>query len=885
MRREEYIYIETGVCLRNKTQGVNTSSDFCQNDSTAFIVSGATKVIEDYKTCDFTGIPYQDILTGSTGCFYDQNLSGTCFEGTLWSTKIVTDDTVVSELEFFVGTGLTSDVPTTGLFINSVVESLNALSYDYTQSGNTFTIKKPFGVEDIRFDISVGLDIAEDCLTTSIDNCGCPSGYDVNIGGDACVKVTTSGATLNPGGLITVDAGDQNPNFGIDGALFYTDITDLSLPIRNRSSGSGLEEDNGDNISSVAQTQNSLWGDNTGTNGRLNTIGVWGVIPDEEWNGFTSCIEVPETKTYVLGIAADNRTKLKVNGVEIFVYDLATGFSYSYWRCLTITLTAGTNIVELLGYNDGSDAAFGAEIYNSDIETLSGMTTELELSAVTIFSTGDMLGEVFQLGETIGYSCSEGYALDTCTSGTPVCTLIEYTGPETCAWTGTCEDVSYTACSGTYDTISSGDTGVYIINNEDEIPFTFDFTGDTSSNNDSTNFKFEVYKYDNLSSTFKTPAVFKSEEIPYTQISGITEDTLISYIPVDDLRIDGDYLIKGYFKYNACTEFANRLGIKIDTSFFKTGDEYGLYNSEDDWYFIAIKSAEVPNLSSTSQGLAANAGSLRTYSLFPSVTSGQTDYIISDNYNGKIMVALNGLTLADGYDYTYTGSSLTLSGFTYSGDVITIVDTVGEGDVDDLYNDVISIDSPIVSGVTDNQGVNEVYFNTDTNKYELYLSVTPASGSDISITINGVTLANNIDYYLSVSNPKRIIVEGILIENDIINIYYIPSINVIGGVATSTITIGFNLDTAPTNVNGYFTLEVSDDDFTTINYSATTEYIATQNGYVLSVTFIDTMVGDTFKYRIKNTKEYVSLNGDIIVSEVYSEIIPIEIQSNNINSY
>ena len=38
-------------------------------------------------------------------------------------------------------------------------------------------------------------------------------------------------------------------------------------------------------------------------------------------------------------------------------------------------------------------------------------------------------------------------------------------------------------------------------------------------------------------------------------------------------------------------------------------------------------------------------------------------------------------------------------------------------------------------------------------------------------------------------------------------------------------------------------------------------------------------------YRIKNQKNYVTMCGDIVSSTAYSEIIPIVIQTNAINSY
>ena len=66
MRKQEYIYVQTGVCTRNKVQAVNTSSDLCQTDTTTFGVSGTTKIITETKTAPLSfsikilGLFFQD---------------------------------------------------------------------------------------------------------------------------------------------------------------------------------------------------------------------------------------------------------------------------------------------------------------------------------------------------------------------------------------------------------------------------------------------------------------------------------------------------------------------------------------------------------------------------------------------------------------------------------------------------------------------------------------------------------------------------------------------------------------------------------------------------------------------------------------------------------
>jgi hypothetical protein len=119
------------------------------------------------------------------------------------------------------------------------------------------------------------------------------------------------------------------------------------------------------------------------------------------------------------------------------------------------------------------------------------------------------------------------------------------------------------------------------------------------------------------------------------------------------------------------------------------------------------------------------------------------------------MLTLNGAVLAPTLDYTIDGS--VLAGDVSPDDLLTLVYTTSN--VNNLSSDILYITTPIASGSTDNQGSNTSYYNTTTGKYEIYTDTTPLEGNSILVMLNGVTLANGGDYYQSISNPKRIILE------------------------------------------------------------------------------------------------------------------------------
>ena len=431
-------------------------------------------------------------------------------------------------------------------------------------------------------------------------------------------------------------------------------------------------------------------------------------------------------------------------------------------------------------------------------------------------------------------------------------------------------------CSG----VTTGNT--YVITTETEIPFEFIFTANTNSfTANSATFKYEIYKYNNNANIFAQPPVFKSENFDYSNLvtSGINK-TLSQNISVSSLSLDGDYLVKGYYNFSASTEYLGQLGKNIDTAQYKNGNEYGLYDSNTDYYFIAFKGADVPTLLYNSSNLAP-ANQLFQQVILPE--EGQTTFVISFLYEGFFIVTLNGLVLAPTYDYTYTGNVVTMNSSLVKGDIVTIIYTTSGGN--NLIGDNINISSAVVSGTTGNEGSNTAYYNITTNKYEIYTSVPPATGGSILVMINGATLANNIDYYQSISNPKRIILEGDLLVGDLITIVYFPLVSAVNGLFTNNPGVSWQIANAPQKSNGTFTLEVSTGNSFTTLYSSSSQPYVTGIALYFDSFIASGTVGTTFYYRVKNEKNYETFCGNIITDTAYSEAIPVIIQTNSINSY
>ena len=452
--------------------------------------------------------------------------------------------------------------------------------------------------------------------------------------------------------------------------------------------------------------------------------------------------------------------------------------------------------------------------------------------------------------------------------------------------TFTMSGASKIPCDVTLSAITTGTSYVYIVDSSATTKdITFDFTGNTDSfTANNATFKYEIYKYNQGLNRFNKPPQYRSAEREWSTFSATSEFT--DSISLLSLRTDGEYLIKGNFVYDVCTQFANKLGDTYDTSSYVSGSQFGLYNPSHDFYMLIMKEAATPIFANVVNGGAI--GAIKQYTVIP--TDGQTEFILSDAVGLDFMITLNGLTLSRDDDYTvvqFTGGTkpyiVTLIAETKSTDILTFI-YVTRGNEVLIKTDMIDVTS-IPSGPTDGEGSSDIYYNTTTTKYEAYTSLTPRNGNDLLVMVNGVTLAFGIDFYQSISNPRRIIFEGTILIGDIIVIAYNANAAYVGSMNTNNPTIYWDIDTAPQTTNGVFTLEfATDESMTSIVSTSVALYVVGQTTFNATAT-ISGSAGTQLYYRVTNNKNYTTLCGDIVSSTAYSDIIPITIASNSINSY
>lgn len=194
------------------------------------------------------------------------------------------------------------------------------------------------------------------------------------------------------------------------------------------------------------EPNNNTTGEITGNfvDSRMNANGIWtntnapGTIwgPLDEWIGFSRKINTPIAKIFYIGLSGDNYVRLKVNGVEFLnttgqnTNIPGSGIDFRTWAIYPIFLPAGDNYVEIsvMNYTElnttSNPAGFACEIYDMTSSQLIAAQSEDDLNI--IFRTRDMVGQPFDIGTTIGYSCPDGWILQN-VSGVYSCFKIEQT--------------------------------------------------------------------------------------------------------------------------------------------------------------------------------------------------------------------------------------------------------------------------------------------------------------------------------------------------------------------------------------------------------------------------------------------------------------------------
>lgn len=410
-----------------------------------------------------------------------------------------------------------------------------------------------------------------------------------------------------------------------------------------------------------------------------------------------------------------------------------------------------------------------------------------------------------------------------------------------------------------------------------ELPFVFtdnyeSITGDTAT------FNLDIYKYNNILTRFNEIPLISLSDITSNQLSNGTGYTI--NLDLTKLQPDGEYMIKTSFNHEICTYILSRLGLINTTSDVNSNLQYGNYNENTDAYFIILTNPEKPVLTiDTSTQL--QSGTL--YSELTIIEQEQQTVVISDTFTGMPIVVLNGLILTVTEDYTITNGVISFNDTMYNGDMVNVIYTFAS-DGNGINSETVTVGG-VVSGVTNGEGFNSIYFNIDTNKFELFVKNAISDINSMIITLNGVTLSNGVDFYQSTSNPKKIILNGEVISGDIMNIFYLGFNNFSGGISSSNMTLFWEIPNALNKENGEFDVQISTNiGFTSIISETTIPYESFESSFSSDI-YLPGSFGDVYYVRVINRKTFTTIKNEILTKEINSDILTLKLTTNTNNSY
>ena len=162
--------------------------------------------------------------------------------------------------------------------------------------------------------------------------------------------------------------------------------------------------------------------------GAMNRTGLWATTYfNNQQIGFSTCINAPVEKTYLVGFGVDNYVTIRIDGVPIMqMYEQENADTFRYWNIYPVVIKKGIHVIEVIANNKTLLAAIGAEIYNATPAQLMATTNKTQLEPYLIFSTEDLIGAYTNLGDN-GYPIIDDYALVFCDGNPPFYRKVEYT--------------------------------------------------------------------------------------------------------------------------------------------------------------------------------------------------------------------------------------------------------------------------------------------------------------------------------------------------------------------------------------------------------------------------------------------------------------------------
>jgi hypothetical protein len=451
-----------------------------------------------------------------------------------------------------------------------------------------------------------------------------------------------------------------------------------------------------------------------------------------------------------------------------------------------------------------------------------------------------------------------------------------------------------TSCSGittatTYTT--SACTAVYNLSEIDDFDLTFVITGNTGYTGYTGSLCYHTFDLNGIS---RDTNLISSRDSVLTNCQpflGITGNTFTETINVGDLPIeDKQYIIKDYNIFNT-----KNCPTKLRINTFNLASQTVDSLFSDGWYFVTVTNPDKPKLNTNTQNDLLTSTVLRTE--VPNLEEGQTSIFKINGIplNNEMVVYVNGIMLTRGEDWdTIPGRvgffELKTASLEPNKDIVMVTYLSLTRDTENIFNlnegylntDAFIV-STITSGITSGVTTPIVNYNPIKNRQEVLLTKPLGGASSPIFVVNGVTLGENIDYYKSNSDNRKLIMDPntLLKVGDAISVFYITNesatIQDLGYFRTLRPTMVWSV---PSTYNKYlsddgiFLLQVTtanDPDFNNPIQQKYTDFKQFQLEYTQVLDELPTNVGQKFLFRVYFFKNYNILFNNTITTRNVSD--------------
>ncbi len=452
-----------------------------------------------------------------------------------------------------------------------------------------------------------------------------------------------------------------------------------------------------------------------------------------------------------------------------------------------------------------------------------------------------------------------------------------------------------TACSGvttasTYTT--SGCTAVYNLSEVDDFDLTFNITGNTEYTGYTGNFCYHTFDIQDFIGSEGIVHGQKSKLSNCTPYYKITGHSLNETIVQGDLpQKDAQYILKDFnlFRTQNCDD-----KFEIDT-FNLTSQTVDDMFSEG-WYFITVVNPSNPFMNTNIDNSPLGSASLRTEVV--DLAEGQTTIfqINGTPLNNRFIVNVNGVQITEGLDYitipAYVGMFEIVNGelepFLDTVTVSYINNTANGDDIFNLNEDYLQKDSFIVTGITNDITTSastrpSINYNPSRERQEILLSSPLKPLADIILTVNGIRLTKNIEYYYSSSDSRKLIMDPKYPINvrDTITAFYLTD------DSADMMDLGFYRSLKPTinwgvpedyvqyrSEDGNFILQITTHDdinFESVIQSHEVEFNQNNRVYSLTLDEMPKDLGKKFLVRVFFFKKFNILFNNVITTRAVSD--------------